>query len=32
MSTWNKPLPYPTKISQPYWDALKKHEVHLQHC
>ena len=31
-STWNKPLPYPTKISQPYWDALKNHEVQLQHC
>ncbi len=32
MSTWNKPLPYPTKISQPYWDGLKNHEVHLQQC
>lgn len=30
--TWNKPLPYPTTISAPYWDGLKAHEVRLQQC
>lgn len=29
---WNKPLPQPTPTSQPYWDALKAHEVHIQQC
>lgn len=29
---WNKPLPQPTPISQPYWDGLKAHEVHIQQC
>ena len=29
---WNKPLPHPTPISQPWWDALKAHELHLQRC
>lgn len=29
---WNKPLPQPTPISQPYWDALQAHEVHIQQC
>jgi uncharacterized OB-fold protein/acyl dehydratase len=29
---WNKPLPQPTPISQPYWDGLKAHEVRLQRC
>lgn len=29
---WNKPIPNATPISQPYWDALKAHEVHIQHC
>lgn len=32
MATWNKPLPHPTPISQPWWDALKAHEVQLQRC
>ena len=32
MSTWNKPLPRPTALSQPYWDGLKAHEVRLQQC
>jgi len=32
MSTWNKPLPRPTALSQPYWDGLKAHEVRIQHC
>jgi len=25
-------LPIPTAISRPYWDALNRHEVHIQHC
>lgn len=29
---WNKPLPRPTPISQPYWDGLKAHEVRIQQC
>lgn len=29
---WNKPLPQPTPISQPYWDGLKAHEVRIQQC
>jgi hypothetical protein len=32
MSTWNKPLPRPTSLSQPYWDGLKGHEVRIQRC
>lgn len=29
---WNKPLPQPTPISAPFWDALKAHQVRLQQC
>lgn len=29
---WNKPLPHPTPISQPWWDGLKTHQVRLQQC
>ena len=29
---WNKPLPHPTEISQPFWDGLKAHEVRIQQC
>lgn len=29
---WNKPLPLPTPISQPWWDGLKAHTVRLQQC
>ncbi|GAB3627908.1 dehydratase [Pandoraea terrae] len=29
---WNKPLPQPTPISQPFWDGLKAHRVRLQQC
>lgn len=32
MMAWNKPLPRPTPISQPYWDALRAHEVRIQQC
>lgn len=29
---WDKPLPQPTSTSQPFWDGLKAHEVHIQQC
>ena len=32
MSEYLKPLPRPTKVSQPYWDAAKRHELTLQRC
>ena len=32
MSVWNKPLPRPTPLSQPFWDGLKAHELRLQRC
>jgi len=27
-----KPLPEPTHWSKPFWDACKKHELHIQKC
>lgn len=30
--TMPKPLPVPTPTSQPFWDGLRKHEVHIQRC
>jgi uncharacterized OB-fold protein/acyl dehydratase len=32
MSAWNKPLPRPTPLSQPFWDGLKAHELRIQRC
>lgn len=32
MMAWNKPLPQPTPISQPYWDGLKARQVRIQQC
>lgn len=32
MTAWNKPLPYPTAISKPYWDGLKEHKIKIQFC
>jgi hypothetical protein len=29
---WNKPLPQPTPLSQPYWDGLRQHQVRVQQC
>jgi len=26
------PIPYPTPTAQPFWDALDRDELHLQHC
>src|SRR5215212_8460567 len=27
-----KPLPRPDALSQPYWDAARKHELRIQRC
>jgi uncharacterized protein len=32
MSEYLKPLPHPTKVSQPFWDAARRHELMLQRC
>ena len=32
MSEYNKPLPQPSRTSQPFWDAAKRHELMLQRC
>ena len=29
---FEKPLPVPTATSQPFWEALTRHEVHIQQC
>lgn len=29
---WEKPLPKPTALSQPFWDGTKQHELWLQRC
>lgn len=29
---WNKPLPRPTPLSQPFWNGLREHQVRLQQC
>lgn len=32
MDEYNKPLPHPNEISQPFWDAAKRHELQVQRC
>jgi len=32
MSEYYKPLPSPTPISSPFWEAARRHELSLQHC
>lgn len=27
-----KPLPAPDDLTRPYWDAARRHELHMQHC
>ncbi len=27
-----KPLPIPSELAQPFWDALRRNELHLQRC
>jgi uncharacterized protein len=31
-STYSKPLPRPNRLSQPYWDAAKRHELVVENC
>ncbi len=32
MSEYLKPLPKPTPISRPFWEAARRHELMLQRC
>ncbi len=32
MTGYTKPLPYPDRDAQPYWDFAKRHELRMQHC
>ena len=32
MADYRKPLPVPTAESEPFWDAIKRHEFLLQKC
>ncbi len=32
MSAYTKPLPQPNEVSQPFWDAAKRHELQIQRC
>ena len=32
MAEYTKPLPRPTPASEPFWEAAKRHELHLQRC
>jgi hypothetical protein len=31
-SAYRKPLPRPNRLSQPFWDGAKQHELRLQRC
>lgn len=32
MSEHKKPLPHPTDVTQPFWNAAKRHELNIQRC
>ncbi len=32
MPEYTGPIPVPTPESRPFWDAARRHELHLQHC
>lgn len=32
MSKHAKPLPHPTEVTRPFWDAAKRHELQVQRC
>ncbi|MFN8634954.1 MAG: Zn-ribbon domain-containing OB-fold protein [Chloroflexota bacterium] len=32
MADYNKPLPTPDPVTQPFWDSLKAHAIQLQKC
>jgi hypothetical protein len=31
MSEFSRPMPVPTPISQPFWDALAEHTIRIQY-
>jgi uncharacterized OB-fold protein len=31
-SAYRKPIPVPTPESEPYWEAIRRHELQLQRC
>lgn len=32
MHPYTKTLPHPTEVDQPYWDALRRHQLLIQRC
>lgn len=32
MADYKKPLPRPTAVSKPFWEAAKRHELQIQRC
>jgi uncharacterized OB-fold protein len=32
MSQYSGPIPVPTPETRPFWDAARRHELHLQRC
>ena len=32
MADYRKPLPRPSAVSMPFWQAAKRHELHIQRC
>ena len=32
MADYRKPLPRPSAVSLPFWQAAKRHELHIQRC
>ncbi|HXF51883.1 MAG TPA: Zn-ribbon domain-containing OB-fold protein [Dehalococcoidia bacterium] len=32
MAEYQRPLPFPTPETQPFWDACKRHELQLPYC
>ncbi len=32
MADYKKPLPHPTEVTRPFWEAAKRHELQIQQC
>jgi uncharacterized OB-fold protein len=32
MTDYKKPLPHPTEVTRPFWEAAKRHELQIQQC
>ena len=32
MEDYKKPLPHPTEVTRPFWEAAKRHELQIQQC